>query len=214
MIKYLFDSSVILEFYQPRAVYRDEASYLHSTELRAHISAQKFKNKAILFIPSFCVTEVRNKLASWYHRGKNVFKNKGHYMNVFGRFVNHVRRRNFFYSYDLNRYHNLNTDEIVDIEHTTETEFQVTNLPRGTDPERVNEKLKEKNRYDHIGRYYLSGLDILVIAMGMELKKIHGTEIHLLTNDKRMVLISRQKPAILPKPYYWSEIKVSDLPTS
>lgn len=214
MIRYLLDSSVILEFYQPKALYENEASYMHSLDLRTYISAQKFENKAILFIPSFCVAEVRNKLAIWYHRGKNVFKSKGHYMTAFGTFVNHIRRRKFFYCYDLNRYHNLNTDEIVDIEHTTETEFQVTGLPKGTNPRKINEKLKEKNRYDHIGRYYLSGLDILVIAMGMELKKTHGTEIHLLTNDKRMTLISRQKLTIFPKPYYWNKTKVSDLPTS
>lgn len=212
MIKYLLDSSVILEFYQPKALFRNFASYKRSLSLRTHISKQRLENKAILFIPSFCVAEVRNKLAVWFYRRKGILKSKGAYDGAFRAFIKHVHDRQFFYCYDLNRYHNLNTNEIVDIEHTTHTEFDVTGHPVGTNPEIINEDLKKKNPYDHIGKYYLSGLDISIIAMGMELKRIHGTEIHLLTADERLALICSKKPDMFPKSYYWHKIKVSDLP--
>ena len=103
---------------------------------------------------------------------------------------------------------------MTDIEHTTETEFDATGLPVGTDTAVLNKKLKQNNPRDHIGKYYLSTLDILIIAMGMELKRIHGTEIHLLTKDKRLALISSKKPQIFPKPHYWPKLKVSELPRS
>lgn len=214
MIKYLIDASVALEFYRPKPTFRTPQAYIHSRNLRRFITKQKENDRAIFFIPSFCIAEVRNTLAKWLHREKNIFRSQEHYKAVFHMFISHVHDRKFFYSYDLNRYHNLNTTEIVEVEHTTETEFEATGLPIGTDEGKINAKLQEKNPYDHIGKYYLSSFDILIIAMGMELKKTHGEEIHLLTRDKRLALICSKKLDTFPKSYYWDKLRISDLPTS
>ena len=211
-IFYLIDASVAIEFYKPKATFRSLDEYQHSLGLRKHITQQRVTNKAIILMPSFCIAEVRNTLAKWQFRYKNVFRSKEHYDTVFGTFISHVHDRKFFYSCDLNRHHNLNTSAVTEIEHTTETEFHATGLPVGTDSVAINEKLREKHPHDHTGRYYLSTLDILIIAMGMELKKITGAEIHLLTCDRRLSLISSKGPEEFPKPYYWPKLKISGLP--
>ena len=212
MIKYLIDASVALEFYRPKPSFSTEQAYIHSRNLRRFLTMQKENEKAIFFIPSFCIAEVRNTLARWLHREKNIFRSQEHYKAVFHTFISHVHDRKFFYSHDLNRYHNLNTTEVTEVEHTTETEFDATGLPIGTDVRTINAKLQEKDPYDHVGKYYLSTFDILIIAMGMELKKTHGEEIHLLTRDKRLYLICSKKPNVFPKSYYWDRMRISDLP--
>jgi len=212
MISYLIDASVVVEFYKPKASFRTLREYKHSLDLRKYVTQQKLTKKAVIFIPSFCIAEVRNTLAKWYFRGRNVFRSKQHYESAFRNFISHVRDRKFFYSYDLNRYHNLNTSTIAELEHTTNTEFDATGLPIGTDSKSINENLCQKNPYDHIGRYYLSTLDILIIAMGMELKRITGKETHLLTSDKRLNLISSKRPKEFPRSCYWPELKISELP--
>ncbi|MFH0797195.1 MAG: hypothetical protein V2A65_09105 [Candidatus Omnitrophota bacterium] len=212
MLFYLIDASVAVEFYQPKSAFHTPTEYKHSLDLRYYITQQKSTGKATIFIPSFCIAEVRNTLAKWYFRSKNVFSSKQHYDTAFGTFISHVHDRKFFYSYDLNRYHNLNTNVIAEIEHTTDTEFDATGLSIGTDSKLINEKLRQKNPKGHVGHYHLGTLDILIIAMGMELKRITGEEVYLLTSDKRLSLISSKKPEEFPKSYYWPTLKISDLP--
>ncbi len=211
MIKYLIDASVAAEFYRPKATFTTEGKLRRNRSLRKHITKQKFAGQAIIFIPSFCVAEVRNTLAKWRLRQKDVFKDEKDYKSVFGLFISHVHDRKFFYSYDLNRYHNINTELVTEVEHTTNTEFAATGLSIGTDLETLNEALRQKDPRDHVGRYYLSTLDILIIAMGMELKRIYGEEVYLLTGDKRLALISKQRPEF-PEPLYWHDLIVSGLP--
>lgn len=211
MINYLFDASVAVEFYRPKATYQSNPLYKKSLAIRKHITKQKLENKAILFIPSFCIAEVRNILAKWNFRYKDIFKSKIHYETFFNTFISHVHDRKFFYSYDLNRYHNINTTLVAEIEHTTDTEFDASGLPKGTDKEIISKKLKEKNVNDDIGKHYLSTLDILIVAMGMELKRMKGEEVYLLTGDKRLALISSKRNEF-PKPLYWHDLQIAHLP--
>jgi len=211
MIYYFFDASAAIEFYRPKATYPNRKSYETSLGIIKHITKQKLQDNAILFIPSFCIAEVRNILAKWYFRYKNIFKSKAHYESIFWKFISHVHDRKFFYSYDLNRYHNINTTLVAEAEHITNTEFDASGLPAGTNKEVVNKKLKERNLYDHAGSYYLSTFDILIISMGMELKKITGEEVYLLTKDKRLALISSTMKEF-PNSLYWSDIRIDSLP--
>jgi len=211
MINYLFDASVVAEFYRPKISHRSTSAYKRNRKIINYITKQKTEGKAILFIPSFCIAEVRNVLAKWHFRRRNIFKSQKQYETVFGTFVAQVRDRKFFYSYDLNRYHNLNTTLVTKIEHTTNTEFDASGLPIGTDERTVNAKLKKKNSEDYISKYYLSSFDILIIAMGMELKMITGEEVYLLNYDKRLTLISSKREEF-PKPLYWPELRITNLP--
>lgn len=186
MIDYLFDTSVAVEFYRPKRSFTP-VRLKHNRPLKEHITEQQFERKATLYLPSFCVAETKNTLARWRYREKNVFSGAEHYKSILGAFIAHVHNREFFYSYDLNRYHNLNADEVIPVE-------QKTPIPEG--------------------QRALSSLDILVIAQGIELKQAHGREVHLLTADRRMFEIAKLRPEIFPKPYYWFDLKVSDLPTA
>ncbi|OIO00343.1 hypothetical protein COY52_03225 [Candidatus Desantisbacteria bacterium CG_4_10_14_0_8_um_filter_48_22] len=216
MINYLFDSSVAIEWYAPKSTFRTQSEFYKSCALRAKIAFQKEEGKAILFIPSFCIAEVRNIFGKWYLRHKNIFNSKNpkaHYETCFNKFIAHVHDRKFFYSYDLNRYHNLNTTEVIEVEHTTDTEFDASGLTPGTNNTIIEAEFKKKDSHDSISKHHLTSFDILIIAMGMELKRMKGEEIYLVTNDKRMALISSKKSEF-PKPLYWSDLNVPDLPTA
>ena len=128
-----------------------------------------------------------------------------------GRFIKHIHDREFFYSYDLNRYHNVGLDKIIEYEHTVKTEYTYTGLPVNSTSADIEKALKNKNIYDKISKYYLSTYDLLIISMGRELKNIFGNEVYLLSNDERLVLIS-SKDIMFPKALYWKNICLSDLP--
>ena len=211
MVVYLVDASVAVQFYRPRGTFDNVQEYNASKKIKAHITKQKVTNQAILFLPAFCVAEVKNTLAKWHYRHKGVFKDTQHYKSVLGGFISHVHNRAFFYCYDLTRYHNLNVESILPVEHRTQTEFTMSALPAGTGKATVKAQLNAKGLSTNFSRYYLSSLDILIIAMGIELKKIYQHEVYLLTGDKRLALISKQSPEF-PKPLYWHDLIPQRLP--
>ena len=214
MLTYLFDTSVVVEFYQPKAVFRSETYRQRSNRLRQRIARQKTNGDAVLFVPSFCVAEVCNTFAKWYYRPyqrKRVFTCKADYERVRRTFIGHVHDRKFFYSYDLKRYHNLNAHEVYPIEHTTDTEFDASGLPIGSAPGDVRDALEQQRKQANLSRYYLSTFDILIIAMGMELKRLYGSSVYLLSADKRLLLISDQDKRF-PTPLNWRRITTRDLP--
>jgi hypothetical protein len=134
--------------------------------IRLNFFEEKQKGKAFLYIPQFCVAEVLNTFARLCFRDKKI--NPDQYTTWRGEFINAIHNGRIFYAYDLHRYHNLNADKVYSIEHKT--------------PLRGNETP-------------LSTFDILIIAMGMELKKIHHpTEVIILTRDSRLHCISNKSP--------------------
>ncbi len=209
MITYLLDTSIIVDFYRPKYTYKSRAELNHSKQLRTTITAQKLSNEAILFVPSFCIAEVKNTLAKWFYR-KNKLVRKEDYICCVHTFCNQIANRKFFYSYDLNRYHNINCDDIVHIEHTTDTEFMASGLDKYASETEIETKLRQINPRDRIGLHYLSTFDILIISMGVELKRTRGSEIYLITKDKRLALIANSKPNF-PKAFYWPDLTVDAL---
>lgn len=181
MIYYLVDASVAVDFYIPKGGFETK-DYKRYRTLKARIIAQKLQGKATLFLPSCCIAEVKNALARLYREG--TFPKKASYDGALSRFVDHIHDRKLFYCYDLNRYHNLNADEVVKCDGK---------LPSG-------------------GKNRLSGFDVVVVSMGMELRRILGQQVHLLTGDKRMVEVCREKQDIFPRAYYWCEIEEKHLP--
>jgi len=180
---YLIDSSVASDFYRPPKSFLPAEDYPHHRLLQEYVTRQTLYGQGIVFIACFCITEVLNTFARWWFREKGVFDSGDQYSLARNTFINHVRERKSFYSYDMTRYHNINSEKVFRVEHRIK-------LTRGK---------------------HMSGLDILVIAMGMELKRICGNEIHLLTKDYRQAEIANKKPTF-PKAYYWPETPVSDLP--
>jgi hypothetical protein len=210
VIHYLIDASVAVDFYRPRNSFTPPIFFKHRA-LKRHITNQRYSRQAVIFIPAFCVAEVFNTFAKWWIRQRAVFRSQQQYENARQLFISHVHDRKFFYSCDLTRYHNLNCHEVFPVEHTTETEFQVTGLPTTTSWADLNKKLQETDAKDSVSKHYVSAFDILIIAMGMELQAIHGERVYLLTKDARLALVASQKPDF-PKPLYWPNLSVSDLP--
>ncbi len=143
----------------------DTSAFVYAIENAGKTKLDFFQEKALgqafLYIPQFCITEVLNTFAKYCFRDyKNGKLDEKIYNEWRGNFIKAVHDRNLLYAYDLHRYHNINSDKIFKEEHTT---------PIG----------KKEG--------YLSSLDILIIAMGIELCYIHGKEnVTILTRDGRL----------------------------
>lgn len=150
---FLLDTSACACIYD--AAVPDES---YARKAMTTLIAKRGENRAFLYLPNFCVAEVFNTFAKWHFRQKKISPSE--YDQIKKAFRLQVSGSRFFYNYQLNRYHVLNTDYIVQAEHS--------------------HKLNDKKNF-------LSTLDILIIAMGIELAKIHGdSNFLILTNDGRI----------------------------
>ena len=153
---------------------------------------QKLKGDAFFYFPNFCVVEVFNAFARWRYRENKI--NDKAYKDYLGGFKGEIRNRKNLYCYNLHRYHNYNADLIYQAEHTI----------RPLDP-LVDNAPKSKCS--------LSGLDILVIAMGMELKRIHPKDqVYVVTNDERMAKVANSDPAQYVPAIYLEKTDPKNLP--
>jgi hypothetical protein len=147
----------------------DASAFIYAVENLDRIKRNFFIEKAggiaFLYMPQFCVTEVLNTYAKFFWRLGRIGLDR--YNKWRDEFIKAIQNRTIIYCYDLHRYHNLNADEIYELEHRTPY-------------------MEEEKR--------LSSLDILVIAMGMELKRVHCSDnVLILTRDRRLLKISNMK---------------------
>ncbi len=166
MFVYIFDASGLVSYLTNRpSRTRQILDYL--------IEQRKVHHQATLFVPNFCVAEVFNALAKFrfdltVEAEKRL--NEAQYRDCLKRFRKLIHWGEVFYPYDLNRYHILAADDIIPAEQQ---------LPRR--PKRNSPAI-----YDR-----LSTLDILVIAMGMELAYLFEEEnVTLITGDERMKFVA------------------------
>jgi hypothetical protein len=139
-VYYLFDASALHHVYVP-----DEKLIARLD----HFIEQRGLGRAFLFVPNFCVAEVFNSLARKHYRQHELTPDQ--YRLCKDEFRRDIHNGLLFYHYELNRYHVLNTDYIVPLEHLFETQ-----RPKGT-------KKGEEWR--------LSTLDLLIIGMGIEQRR-------------------------------------------
>jgi len=195
----LFDASAATHYYLQKEEFQESLAFLLSL---------KEKKEAIFFLPVFCVAEVLNTFAKYRYRLNLI--DQGFYEKIRTSFTEDVHNRKLFYCYYLNRYHNLNAEEIFEIEHTTKTEFHAVNrFPEGKTVEEKQNSIDSildeiKDRGFKLGKFYLTSYDILIIGMGMELIRLFGEKrLLIVTKDKRMKDIceaGRRKD--LPKTIY------------
>lgn len=146
----------------------DASAFVYAVENEGKTKLDFFQEKAqglaFLYFPQFCVTEVLNTYARLCFADKKVTPDI--YTKWRGAFISAIHNRKLVYVYDLHRYHNLNADRIYKVEHTIP-------LGRNETP--------------------LSSFDILIIAMGMELKRTHiDDEVVILTRDARLLKIANR----------------------
>lgn len=135
---------------------------------------ERANGTAFLYMPQFCITEVFNTYARLFYRENKIVGTL--YNQWRNEFIRAIHNRRIIYCYDLHRYHNLNVTRVCKIEHTK----------------------PYKNTEDS-----LSSFDILVIAMGIELKKIHSpNEVFVLTRDERLHRISSMRKEFAPAVWF------------
>lgn len=144
----------------------DASAFVYAIEnldkIKINFFVEKANGSAFLYIPQFCIPEVFNTFARFFYRDKKIGGDL--YTKWRDEFTKLVRNRRVLYCYDLHRYHNLNTNRVYKLEHST----------------------PYKN-----GERALSSFDILVIAMGIELKHLHSSNhLSVLTRDGRLHRIS------------------------
>lgn len=89
----------------------------------------------------------------------------------------------------------------------TETKF-------GDDLNTISKLLEEKGLDGNIGHFYLSTYDILIISMGMELKRILKDNVFIVTKDERLAKINNEginRGERFAKALYLPNITISDL---
>lgn len=143
----------------------DTSAFVYAIEyldrIKRNFFVEKAAGQAFLYIPQFCVPEVFNTFARFFYRDKKILGDK--YTKWRSEFTKSIHDRRLIYCYDLHRYHNLNTHRVFRLEHT---------LP-----------YNETN-----GKNAMSTLDILVVAMGIELKHLHSpNEVVVLSRDRRLI---------------------------
>ena len=183
MIYLLFDASAVVPFYSPKSE--------NQTKAIAYLMARKANNEAFFYIPSFCIAEVHNTLAKNHYRLG--LSSKPEFADQKTKFVDHIKNGKLFYCYYMNRYHNIISEEIASVEHQNHTEYLLTGIKPNPNLQISDiEAALGKAGYDSkIGKYYLSGLDILIIAMAMELKKLHGKhKVAIVSRDHRLIRIT------------------------
>ena len=156
----------------------DTSAFIYAIENLDKIKIDFFTEKAnataFLYMPQFCITEVFNTFARFFYRDQKIGRSL--YTKWRGKFIRAIHNRRILYCYDLHRYHNLNTHKIYKIEH----------------------KKPYTNKENA-----LSTFDILVIAMGTELKKIHSpNEVLILTRDARLCRISNMSREFAPAKWF------------
>lgn len=174
---YLLDTSAALHHYIPHEKITPQLD---------HIVEQHGLKKVFIFIPQFCISELFNTFAKYHYRKKELYpkayqesslKNfkslsKEDYQRICSNFKEDIKFGRLFYNYSLSRYHTFNADSIFPFEHRVE--------------------LTRKNyQTGKIEPYFLSTFDILLLAMGIELARMHGEErTYILTCDKRIKIVA------------------------
>jgi hypothetical protein len=166
----------------------DASAYVFAVEndhklLNIDFITQKEEDKAFLYMPQFCVSEVLETFSKKrYSKEEKNNITESQYESYYKTFLDQVHNRKFIYVYDLHRYHNINIGLPADGGYDV-CKFGWEFWNKWT---KGFTAFQENKRNSNI-RYKtpLSTYDILIISMAIELKKIHcKPKITILTNDE------------------------------
>lgn len=180
---FLFDASAAVHYYIESERYKPALSLLF---------AKRAEGRAFFFLPTFCVAEVFNFFAKHAYR-KHII-HEALYNEICTRFREHIHNRQVFYCYDLNRYHNLNLEweHVYRTEHETDTEYQKLEInPATTNDEDVRRLYMEHFRASP-SSHYLSGFDLLILGMAIELTRNFGERVYIVTRDNRLAQVAQR----------------------
>ena len=177
MNKYLLlDANVVSAYYLPQSstvkIHKRITDLLNCNKVKG-----RQKRPFVFFVPNFCIAEVFNIFRKYrYGKWNSKVKNNGaitkrFFNKIYKRFQSDIHNGRLFYHFELSRYHLLNTAFISPIDH---------HYAYG--------KSTYKQRP-------MSTFDLLIIAMGIELVRLHGkNEVKIITDDNRIFnIIERAK---------------------
>jgi len=143
---------------------------------------EKDCGQAFLYMPQSCIPEVFNTFAKLRYANDTEPHQKIddiHYESFCKSFEEHIHERKIIYIYDLHRYHNLNAHKIYEKNYLSWNSWDEGYL------------LQQKNTTKKYARP-MSGLDIILLSMALELKIIHPephNQVIILTRDDTIIKV-------------------------
>jgi hypothetical protein len=175
---FLIDANIAAGYYLPRSL-RSIKARNRIEKILNYIRSNNKDN--FIYIPNFCIAETfsvftKNSFGLWNKQLKNKKALDSRvYESLVNSFQKDVHNGSFFYHYELNRYHILNTNLVSPVDH----HYKISQSRKY--------KISPAGTFDH-----------LIISMGIELSYIHGSEnVCILSTDKRLIdVLKRCKSAI------------------
>jgi hypothetical protein len=191
----LLDGNVTAAYYLPRS------TRSANTKNRAQIlfdSARSGKRDFFFYLPNFCVAEVfsvfmKYSFGRWNeHVRKKRLLDTRVYNSLVDQFEKDIHNGTFIYHYELARYHVLAINLVAPVDHYFQISRARLNRKAKTTREKAN---KIKPRVNPMGTF-----DHLIIAMGIHLAKIHGSEnVAIVSSDTRLTdVLAKCKSQIPP----------------
>lgn len=173
-MKYLLiDANVAAGYYLPECISNKNAA--RNIELILDY-ARLNKDEVFIYIPNFCVAEtvsvfIKKSFSKWNKQVKSTIDTRV-YKSLVNQFQNDIHNGSFLYHLELNRYHVLGINLVAPIDHYFKISKQV--------PKKNN--INPASTFDH-----------LIISMGIQLVKIHGSEnVFIVTADNRLASIIKK----------------------
>lgn len=163
----LFDASVLVEYFLKNTYTNN--STVSERAVTIIESVRSGKSDHFFYIPNFCIAEVFSTLAKhafghWNRQVKHKPINSKVHNSLRKQFESDIHNATLFYHYELARYHILTINMVAPVDHYYK-------LGRG-----------KKNRATPAGTF-----DQLIVAMGIQLTKIHGADnVVIITADRRL----------------------------
>ncbi len=169
----LFDANVIAAYYCSKTT--RSTKVVENARILVE-SVRSGESDYFFYIPNFCIAEVFNVFMKYTFSNWNIHTKSGRinrkiHSSLRKQFREDIHNARLFYHYELSRYHVLAIDLVAPIDH----HYKISR-------ERKNKKRKAQNpagTFDH-----------LIIAMGIHLVKIHGSDnVVIVTADDRLAKI-------------------------
>lgn len=169
----------------------DTSAYVYALEkgtgnINVDFITETENDNAFLYMPQFCVTEVLNTISKLRYSEEIKSQNKQidqlQFKKLYDFFIEQIHDRKLIYIYDLHRYHNLNAGL---------EEYGGCDIYRANwDAWNSWDKGWQAKKKDKTNKPPLGAPDILIIAMTIELKKIHKKDdVVVLTNDRLLAKV-------------------------
>jgi hypothetical protein len=181
-MKYLLiDANIAAGYYLPESISNKNAA--RNIELIIN-HARNRKEEVFIYMPNFCVAEtvsvfIKCSFGKWNKHVKKPIDTRV-YQSLVNQFQKDIHNGSFLYHLELNRYHILGINLVAPIDHY----FKIS---------------KRKTKQHNINP--ASTFDHLIISMGIQLAKIHGSEnVFIVTSDNRLAtIINKCKSKIMPE---------------